>query len=60
MVLFKTVHCDRELVTYDLAIDSNGPIAAFTGVESRGVKIQLKFQSIAAIVPLGARLGAFG
>jgi len=39
-------------------IDLSSSIAAFTGVELR--VIQLKFQSIAAIVPRDARFGAFG
>jgi len=39
-------------------IDLSSSIAAFTGVELR--VIQLKFQSIAAIVPRRARFDAFG
>lgn len=48
----------REAAVYDLTIDSSSPIAAFTAMELRSMKIQLKFQSIVAIVPRGARLGA--
>jgi len=39
-------------------IDSSSSIAAFTGIELRGMKIQLKFPSIASIVPQG-EIGRF-